>query len=74
MFNGRPRKIEDRYCIDTDSFVHSPIPKKSETTSGFKKTSNHYVHAPHTQNPHNPSLHALKYFQMLKLCGKPYPL
>ena len=49
-------KIEDRYWIERDSFVHSSHPKKPDTTSGIKRTSYLFVHAPHTQNPHNPSL------------------
>ena len=59
-------KIEDRYWIETDSFVYSPHSKKPNIISGIKGTSNAYVHAPHTQKPHNPSLHVLKYSQMLK--------
>ena len=31
-------KIEDRYWIETDSFVHSPHPIKSKTASGIKGT------------------------------------
>ena len=55
-FIGRMRKIEDRYWIETESFVHSSTPRQSTTNNGFKNTSYHYVHAPHAQNPHNPSL------------------
>ena len=39
-FIGRMTKIEDRYCIETDSFVHSPHPIESKTTSGIKGIQN----------------------------------
>ena len=39
-------KIEDRYWIETDSFVHSPHPIKSKTASGIKGTEYPYVYAP----------------------------
>ena len=48
-------KIEDRYWIETDSFVHCSTPKKSTANNGTKGTSYPYVHAPYAQNPHNPS-------------------
>ena len=38
-FIGRMTKIEDRYWIETDSFVHSSIPKKSTPHDGIKRTS-----------------------------------
>ena len=37
-FLGRMTKIEDRYWIETDSFVHSPHSSKPKTTSGIKGT------------------------------------
>ena len=37
-FIGRMTKIEDRYWIETDSFVHSPHSTKSKSTSGIKGT------------------------------------
>ena len=37
-FIGRMTKIEDRYWIETDSFVHSPHPIKSKTAFGIKGT------------------------------------
>ena len=49
-------KIEDRYWIETDSFVHSQHPVKPKTTSDIKGTEHPLVSAPHTQNPNNPSL------------------
>ena len=55
-FLGRMTKIEDRYWIETDSFVHSSHSTKSDTTSGIKGTAHPYIHAPQTQNPNNPSL------------------
>ena len=60
-------KSEDRYWIETDSFVHSSHSKKPEATSGIKGTAHLYVHAPHTQNPIILVFHVLKYFQMLKV-------
>ena len=49
-FLWRMTKFEERHWIETDSFVHSSIPKKSDTTSGIKGTLYPYGHAPHTQN------------------------
>ena len=66
-FLGRMTKIEDRYWIETDSFVHSPHSTKPKSTSGIKRSAHPYVHAPHTQNPNNPSLSRFEVFQMLKL-------
>ena len=58
-------KIEDRYWIETDSFVHSSI----------KGTSYPYVHAPHAQNPRNPSFSRFEVFPNAQtFCGKPEPL
>ena len=70
-FLGRMTKIKDRFCIETDSFVHSPPSIKPETTSGIKGTAHPYVHAPHTQHPNNPSLSR---FEAQTFCGKPGPL
>ena len=68
-------KIEDRYCIETDSFVHSSHPQKPNITSGIKGTSYPYVHVPHTQNPHNPSLSRFEVFPNAQtFCGKLVPL
>ena len=55
-FVGRMTKIEDRYFIETVSFLHSSKPNKSDKTYGIKGTSFPYIHAPHTQNPHNPRI------------------
>ena len=55
-FIGRMTKIDDRYRIETDSFVHSATPKKSSSFDGIKGTSYPYIRAPHTETPHNPSL------------------
>ena len=55
-------KIEDRYWIETDSFVHSPHSIKSKTASGIKGTEYPYVYAPHTQHPNNPSLSRFEVF------------
>ena len=65
-------KIEDRYWIETDSFVHTSIPKKTATNAGIKGTSHPYVHAPHAQNQHNPSLSRFEVFPKAQtFCGKP---
>ena len=55
-------KIEDRYWIETDSFVHSPHSIKPKTTSGFKGTEHPYVYVPHTQHPKKPSLSRFEIF------------
>ena len=47
-FIGRLTKIEDRYWIETGSFVHSPHQTKLDPTSGIKGKSYHHVHAPQT--------------------------
>ena len=61
--------------IETDSFVQSSYPKKPEKTSGIKGTSYLHVQAPHTQNPHNPSLSRFEVFPKAQtICGKPDPL
>ena len=74
-FLGRMTKIEDRYWIETDSFVHSSHSTKSDTTSGFKGTSHPYIQAPLTQNPNNHSLSRFEVFPNAQtLCGKPDPL
>ena len=68
-------KIDDRNWIETDSFVHSSLPNKSDISSGIKDTSFPYIHAPHTQNPHNPSLSRFELFPHTQtFCGKPEPL
>ena len=65
-------KIDDRYWVEPDSFVHSPLPKKTDTSSGMKGTSFPYIHAPHTQNLHNPSLSPFELFPHSQtFCGKP---
>ena len=66
-------KIEDRYWIETDSFVHSPHSIKPETTSGIKSTAHPY--APHTQHPNNPSLSRFEVYPTAQtFCAKPDPL
>ena len=68
-------RIEDRYLIETDSFVHSSRPTEPDTTSGIKGTLYPFVHAPLTQNPHNPSLSRFgKFSNAQTFCGKPQPL
>ena len=74
-FIGRMTKIEDRYWIETDSYVHSPHSIKSKTTSGIKGTEHPYVYAPHTQHPNNPSLSRFEVFPTAQtFCGTPDPL
>ena len=74
-FIGRITKIEDRYWIETDSFVHSSIPKKATPQNGIKGTSYPYIRAPHTETPHNPSLSRFEVFPKAHtFCGKPEPL
>ena len=53
-FVGRTTKIDDRYWIETDSFIHSSLLNKFDTSSGIKSTPFPYIHAPQTQNQHNP--------------------
>ena len=68
-------RIEDRHCIETDSFVHSSHSTEPEATSGIKVTAHPYVHAPHTQNPNIPSLSRFEVFPNAQtFYGKPYPL
>ena len=72
---GRMTKIEDRFWIETDSFVHSSHSTKPDATSGIKGTAHPYVHAPRTQNPINPSLSRFEVFSNAQtFCGKPDPL
>ena len=52
---GRISKLEVRYWIETDSFVHSSTPIKRDTTNGIKGTRYPFIYAPHTQKPHKPS-------------------
>ena len=71
-FLGRMTKIEDRYWIETDSFVHSPHSSKPKKTSGIKGTEHPYVYAPHTQHPKNPSLSRFEVYPTAQtFCGKP---
>ena len=71
-FIGRMTKIEDRYWIETDSFVQSSTPKKSTANNGIKGTSYSYIHASHARNPHNPSLSRSEVFPSAQtFCGKP---
>ena len=55
-------KIDDRYWIETDSFVHSQTQQKSSSFDGIKGTSFPYIRAPHTVTPHNPSLSRFEIF------------
>ena len=74
-FIGRMTKIEDKYCIETDSFIHSPHSMKPYSTSGNKGTEHPFVYAPHTQHPNNPSLSRFEVFPTAQtFCGKPDPL
>ena len=64
-FIGRMTKIEDRYWIETDSFVHSSHLTKPEAQSGIK----------HTRNPNYPGLSRfeVKFPIAQTFCGKPDP-
>ena len=56
-------------------FVHSFIPNKSDLSCGIKGTRFSYIHAPHKQNPHNPSLSQFEVFPHVQtFCSKPEPL
>ena len=72
-FLGRMTEIEDSYWIETDSLIHSPYSiKPKTTTSGIKGTAHPYGHAPHTQNPNNPSLSRFAVYPTAQtFCGKP---
>ena len=71
-FVGRMKKFEDRYGIETDSFRHSSVPNKSDTTYGVKGTCFPYIHAPHTQKQHNLSLSQFEVFPRAQnFCSKP---
>ena len=71
-FIGRMTKIQDRYWIETDYFVHSSHSTKPDATSGNKGTAHPYVHAPHTQNPNNSSLSRFEVFSNAQTFrGKP---
>ena len=74
-FIGRMTKIENRYWIETDSFVHYPHSIKPKTISGIKGTEHPYVYVPHTQHPNKPSLSRFEVFPTAQIfCGKPDPL
>ena len=63
---------EDKYWIETDSFVNSSIPNKSDTTQGIKGTHFPYVYAPHAQNPQNPTLSRFEVFPHAQtFCSEP---
>ena len=64
-------KIESRYWIETDSFVHSSLSTQSDATSGIRGTAHPYKHARHTQISNNPSLSRFEVFPSAQiLCGK----
>ena len=68
-------KVEDRYWMETDSFVHSPHSIKFKITSGLKGTEHPYVFAPHTKHSNNPSLSPFEVYSTAQtFCGKPDPL
>ena len=67
-------QIEDRYWIEIDSFLHSPLSIKPKTTSGIKGTEHPYDYVPHTQYPNNPSLSRFEVYPTAQtFCGKPDP-
>ena len=74
-FIGRMTKIDDRYWIETDSYVHSPHSIKPKTNSGIKGLEHPYVYAPHTQHHNIPSLSRFEVFPKAQtFCSKPDPL
>ena len=73
-FVERMTKTDDIYWFETDSFIHSSLPNKTDTSSGIRGTSFPYIHSPHTQDPHNPSLSRFEIFPLQTFCGKPEPL
>ena len=74
-FIGRMTKLQDRYWIETDTFVHSSHSTKPEVTSGIKGTIHSHVHSPHTQNPNHPSFSRFEVFPNAQtFCGKLDPL
>ena len=71
---GRMTKMQDRYWIETDCFVHSSHSTKPEKTSGIKGTVHPHIYVPHTKNPNNPSLSRFEVFPRSQtFCGKPDP-
>ena len=71
-FIGRMTKIENRYWVETDSFVHFSHSTKPEATSYIEGTEHPYVHASHKQNPNNPRLLRFEVFPTPQtFCGKP---
>ena len=65
-FLGRITRIEDRYWIETDSFVHSPLSIKPKTTSGIKGTEHPCVMLLIHNIPTTQVFHVLKYILQLK--------
>ena len=64
-------KIRERYWIETDFFVHSSIPNNAHTFSGMKGSPYPCIHAPLTQNPHNPIYSRVKLFPRAQtFCGE----
>ena len=71
-FVGRMTNIDDRYWIETNSFILPSLPNKFDTSYGFIGTFSPYIHAPNTQNPHNPSLSRFELFHHTQIfCGEP---
>ena len=68
---GRITKFLDQYWIERDSFVDSSHSTEPESTSGVKGTAHIYVHAPHTENPNNPSFSRFEVSPYAQtFCGK----
>ena len=65
-FLGRMTKIEDRYWIETDSFVYCPHSIKPKTTSGIKGTEHPYVYVLIPNILITQVFHVLKYILQLK--------
>ena len=73
IFVGRMTKVEVRHRVEIDSFVHFSFAKKRHQQLD-KETLFPFVHAPHTQKPHNPSLSRFEIFPHAQtFCTKPEP-
>ena len=67
-------KIDDRYWIETDSFVHSSHSKNLIKPLVLKEHHN-LMYTLHILKTHNPSLSRFEIFQTAQtFCGKPEPL
>ena len=74
VFVGRLTK-KDRKWVETDYFVDSSISNKTDLSHGIEGARFPHVHAPHSQNQHNPSLSRFEILPHAQtFCSKPEPL